>query len=47
MEDTKEIKLRKELYWVYLNILEGFGRWDIQRIKERLSELRWKKEVGE
>lgn len=40
----EEIKLRKELYWVYQNILEGFGDWDKEEIKRRLYELRYFKE---
>lgn len=39
----EEIRLKKELYWVYTNIIEEFGCWDIEQIKRRLDELRWQK----
>jgi len=37
----EEIKLRKELWWVYQNILENFGNWDKKKIKKRCNELRY------
>jgi len=41
MVTKEEIELRKELYWVYQNILEEYGDWDKEAMEKRLNELRF------
>lgn len=41
-----ELELRRELWWVYLNILKGYGKWDKELIEKRLDELRFYKNKG-
>ena len=40
--EREDITLRKELYWVYSNILNEFGEWDKKKIKKRMEEIRFK-----
>jgi len=41
MVTIAEIKLRKELWWVYQNILEEYATFDKEQIRIRLDELRF------
>lgn len=36
-----ELKLRRELWWVYANILYGFGKFDKKEIEKRMDEVRY------
>lgn len=38
----EEIKLKRELWWVYANILENFAGFDKEIIKKRMDELRFR-----
>ncbi len=45
--NKEERKLRKELFWVYQNILKDFGEWDKEKIKKRCYELRYFKKKSQ
>ena len=42
--NAKELELRKELWWVYQNILSNYGKWDKELIKRRMEEVRYFKQ---
>lgn len=38
--NASELQLRRELWWVYANIIYGLGQWDVEAIRKRMGNLR-------
>lgn len=40
-----ELKLRRELWWIYANILYNYGKFDKELTEKRMKEIRFVLEV--